>query len=134
MNGIQKKLSALEWEIMQVVWRLGGRPSVRDVWQQAYPNKEKAYTTVQTVMNNLEAKGYLTKEKIGLVNFYQPTRRREEMVGRETRHFVKKLFDGSAVSMVNYLIDSQTLNREEIDALKRIIEEKEKQFKGKNHD
>jgi BlaI family penicillinase repressor len=127
----QKKLSALEWEIIGVVWQLGGRPSVRDVWQAAYPNKEKAYTTVQTVMNNLEQKGYLSKEKIGLVNFYQPTRRREEMVGKETHSFVKKLFDGSAVSMVNYLIDSQKLNREEIDALKKLIEQKEKQIKGK---
>jgi predicted transcriptional regulator len=127
----QKKLSALEWEIMQVIWQLGGRPSVRQVWQQAYPNREKAYTTVQTVMNNLEEKGYLKKEKIGLVNFYQPVKRRDELLGRETSHFVKKLFDGSAVSMVNYLIDSQILNREEIDALKKLIEEKENQGKIK---
>jgi BlaI family penicillinase repressor len=134
MTKEQKKLSALEWEIIGVVWQLGGRPSVRQVWQQAYPNKEKAYTTVQTVMNNIEEKGYLSKEKIGLVNFYRPIRQRDELLGRETHSFVKKVFEGSALSMVNYLIDSQNLNRQEIEALKKIIKEKENQLKGNSHD
>ena len=45
------RLTPAEWEIMTAVWRLDGPVSVRDVLESAYPNGEKAYTTVQTVMN-----------------------------------------------------------------------------------
>ncbi len=119
-----KGLSGLEWELMQHIWRLHGDITVRRVLEEAYPNGEKAYTTVQTVMNNLETKGYLRKEKIGLVNFYQPTQRRDEMVHAETRNFVKKVFDGSFMSLANYLIGSENLTAEEIDDLKKLLDER----------
>ena len=48
---IKKKnyLTPLEWEVMNVVWELGGKPSVREVIDQAYPNKEKAYPLLLTI-------------------------------------------------------------------------------------
>ncbi len=119
-----KGLSGLEWELMRHIWRLPGDITVRRVLEEAYPNGEKAYTTVQTVMNNLEAKGYLRKEKIGLVNFYKPVQRREDMVHAETRNFVKKVFDGSFISLANYLIGSENLTAEEIDDLKKLLDER----------
>ena len=118
-------LSPLEWEIMEIIWDFKHNPSVRDVLDTAYPNKEKAYTTVQTVMNNLEIKGFLTKEKIGLVNFYKPTKKRKEMLSKETSHFVQRVFGGSFHCLANYLIDSDTLTSEEIDDLKKLIDNKE---------
>ena len=66
------KPTAVEWELMEAIWELGGAPSVREVLEFQYPNGEKAYTTVQTIMNNLVKKGVLSAKKIGLVNFYAP--------------------------------------------------------------
>lgn len=120
-------LSALEWEIMEVIWRIGGTPSVRQVLEAAYPNGEKAYTTVQTVMNNLENKGFLRKEKIGLVNFYHPLKKKEELISKETGNFVRKVFNGSFQALANYIIASDSLNDEEIADLKKIIDDHEKQ-------
>jgi BlaI family penicillinase repressor len=118
-------LSPLEWEIMEIIWDFKHNPSVRDVLDTAYPNKEKAYTTVQTVMNNLEMKGFLTKEKIGMVNFYKPTKKRKEMLNKETNHFVQRVFGGSFHNLANYLIDSDSLTSEEINDLKKLINDKE---------
>ena len=61
------KLTPAEWEIMEAVWELGGSPSVRNVLDRAFANGEKAYTTVQTVMNTLERKRLLKRSKKGLV-------------------------------------------------------------------
>ena len=88
----KKRLSPLEWEVMNTIWALRKNPSVREVLEKAYPNGEKAYTTVQTVMNNLEAKGFLDKAKLGLVNFYKPLRKRNELLKKETANFVDKTF------------------------------------------
>ena len=42
-----KFLSEIEWQILRVLWEKKQAP-VKEVWQQAYPNSEKAYTTIQT--------------------------------------------------------------------------------------
>jgi len=124
------RLSPLEWEIMNVIWDLGGEPSVREVIEKKYPKGEKAYTTIQTVMNNLEQKGYLTKEMIGLVNFYKPTRKRDETLMRETGFIAEKVFRGSVMDMANFMLRSSSLTKEEINDLKKIIRKKEKELKG----
>lgn len=122
--------SALEWEILDVIWDLGGQPSVRDVLERAYPNGEKAYTTVQTVMNNLVDKGWLRKKKTGLVNFYTPLRPRHESLRGEVKRFVDRVFDGSFPAMADYLVRSKSLSKAELDELRRLIEESEAR-KGK---
>ena len=119
------KLTVVEWEIMEAIWKLGDSPSVRDVLEFAFPNGEKAYTTVQTIMNNLEGKGLLERQKIGLVNFYTSTRSREDMVKEETSHLVSKVFRGSFPALANYLVNSESLTLEEITAVKKVIQEKE---------
>ena len=119
--------SGLEWEIMDFIWEMGGAPSVREVLERAYPRGEKAYTTVQTVMNNLVDKGYLSKDKIGLVNFYTPIRRRHESVRGDVKRFVDRIFDGSFPAMADYLVRSKSLSKGELDELKRLIEAHETQ-------
>ncbi|RMH62386.1 MAG: BlaI/MecI/CopY family transcriptional regulator [Calditrichaeota bacterium] len=119
-----KGLSRLEWEVMQHIWEMEKAVSVRQVLDKAYPAGEKAYTTVQTVMNNLRDKGYLKAEKIGLVNFYAPLFPREQMVQRETRHFVERVFNGSFSSLASYLIGSENLTAGEIEDLKKLLEER----------
>ena len=91
-----------------------------------YPNGEKAYTTVQTVMNKLVEKGFLKREKIGLVNFYSAYNNQSSSIKNETKSFVKQVFNGSFISLANYLIQSGTLNNDEINELKKIISENEK--------
>ena len=125
-----EKLTPAEWELMDTVWKLGGAPSVREVMEHAYPNGEKAYTTVQTLMNLLEKKGLLTRKKIGLVNFYTPTRQREEMARTETRTLISRVFHGSAPALANFLIDQEDLNLDDIKKIKKLLDEKEAALKG----
>lgn len=128
----RKKLSVVEWEIMEAIWHLGGAPSVREVLEYAYPDRRKAYTTVQTIMNNMENKGLLTRQKIGLVNFYTPVWSREEMVKEETGRLVSRVFNGSFPALVNHLINSDDLSLAEIEKIKALIEEKEALLKRGN--
>lgn len=125
-----KKLTHAEWEIMEAVYKAGKSPSVRQVWEKAYPNKEKAYTTVQTIMNTLEKKGLLTRKKIGLVNFYTPVYSRIKLINSEIRHITAQMFNGSVSELAHYLININDLNIEEIQKIKKIIDRKEKELKG----
>lgn len=122
-------LTMAEWEIMEAVWELSGSPSVRDVFEHAYPGGEKAYTTVQTVMNTLERKGLLGREKIGLVYFYTPTRSREELANAEVSSVVRRIFGGSIPAVANSLLSLDGLTLDEIGKIKKLLREKERELK-----
>ncbi len=130
----QKHLAVSEWEIMEGVWQCESKASpygitVREVHNQLYPKGQKAYTTVQTIMNILHEKGFLTRKKIGMVNFYTPTVSREEMAQHETHTLVSRAFGGSFVALANYLVDSGSLSEKELTVLKDMIDAKERQKK-----
>ena len=125
-----EKLTPAEWEIMETIWQLGGAPSVREVLEKAFPDGQKAYTTVQTIMNILEKKGLLKRKKQGLVNFYKPAKSREQMVKFEMSQLVSRMFKGSIPAFANYLINSEDLTLKEIDKIKGLLGEKEAELKG----
>jgi len=123
----KSELTPSEWELMNVIWSIGRETTVREVLELRYPEGERAYTTVQTVMNKLVDKGFLKREKIGLVNFYTSYKKQSNSIKNETKNFVKQVFNGSFISLANFLIQSGTLNKDEIDELKKIISENEKE-------
>jgi len=128
--GKKKRLAEVEWEIMDGVWHFDRAVTVREVYEHLYPNGEKAYTTVQTMMNILMEKGALARQKIGPVNVYTAVLSREEAARQETGSLVSRMFDGSFGALAAHLVDSGALSRKELDALKALIEQKEREQKG----
>jgi predicted transcriptional regulator len=124
----RNKLTPVEWEIMEAVWALGGSPSVRDVVDHAYPAGEKAYTTVQTLMNTLERKGLLRRRKVGLVNFYSPKRTREQMAQAEMDALVDRVFGGSLPALASSLLTRDDLDRRELAKIRKVLEEREREI------
>jgi len=129
MSNNNGKLTPAEWDIMEAIWEIGTSPSVRDVLEHAYPDGEKAYTTVQTIMNTLVKKGLLKTQKIGLVNFYTPVITRNDIVKTEMKNMVSRVFNGSVPALANYLIDSEDLSLEEIQKIKELLNKREQQLK-----
>ena len=122
----KKRLSEAEWEVMDGIWHLDRQITVRDVVDYLYPNGEKAYTTVQTIMNILFEKGVLNRQKIGPVNVYKPALYREDVAQDETRTLVSRMFEGSFGALATYLVDSGELSQKELDELRALIEAREK--------
>ena len=119
-------LSDIEWKILKLLWKKGVL-SVREVWQQLYPDGEKAYTTVQTYMDRMVEKGYLRKEKIGLANFYQSVVEKQSLVEEATERLVTRAFDGSFGRLAAFLLDSDNLSEEDLKIIKQMIAKKEKE-------
>ena len=124
-----KKLAEAEAEIMVCVWDMPEAVTVREVHQKLYPEGQKAYTTVQTIMNILYDKKYLSRQKIGMVNFYRPLVSRTDAAKLETRSLVSRVFQGSFGAMANYLVNSGELTDSDLNELKTLIAAKEKDQK-----
>ncbi|UCH85474.1 MAG: BlaI/MecI/CopY family transcriptional regulator [Candidatus Latescibacterota bacterium] len=128
----RNKLTPVEWEIMEAIWGLKSACTVRDVLDSAFPNGEKAYTTVQTIMNTLEKKGLLRRKKTGLVNFYRPARTRDHMIKAEMSSLLSRVFDGSVPELANSLLKLDDVKLEELRKIKKLIEDKERELRGEN--
>ena len=123
------KLTPAEWEIMQAVWTFKEAVTVRDVLEHLYPGGEKAYTTVQTVMNTLVKKQLLSRDKIGLVGFYSPTRTRDEATRQETSRLVARIFGGSIPAVANSLMSLDDVDLDDLAEIKKLIQEREDELK-----
>lgn len=62
---------SLQQRVMRVLWRLG-EGSVEDVRKGLPPRSRGAYTTIQTVLNRLAARGLLHRERAGNMIIYSP--------------------------------------------------------------
>ena len=67
----------LEAAIMDRLWSRDEPATVREVLVSLRPDRELAYNTVLTVMDNLFQKGWLRRERAGRAHRYSPVTSRE---------------------------------------------------------
>ena len=71
-------LHELESEVMEEIWRRD-EATVRDVLEALNKGrKQRAYTTIMTIMARLDEKGMLRRRKRGKTHVYRPVMSREK--------------------------------------------------------
>lgn len=118
-------LSAAEWELMDSIWRAGGQVTVRQVVDTTYPQGQKAYTTVQTIMNILVDKGYLARHKPERINYYEPLVTREEALQGSLSGVARLMFQGSVGAMASFLVGTTKLKPKELDELRQLLDKQD---------
>ena len=117
----EPKLSALELRIMSEFWSRGAC-SIREIHEAVAKRDKPAYTTVQTMMNVLESKGYLRKEPGERAQVYVPARPQQAVVRSMVKEFVDRVFDGSARPLLLHLVKEKGLTDRERRALLRLLD------------
>ncbi len=119
-------ISNLEWEILRIIWQKG-KITVKEISKALSEPNKRAYTTIQTYMERMIEKGFLTKEKIGLVNFYHAAVQKKNFISKETSKFIQNVFAGSYSNFAAYLFDSDKLEKNDVEKIKKMIEKKERE-------
>jgi BlaI family transcriptional regulator, penicillinase repressor len=114
--------SKSELEIARVVWTLG-EASVRDVLAAVPEDRKMDFSTVQTYLRRLHAKGYLRARRRGRVNIYSPAVRPTSVVREVVDDFVDRLFGGDALPLVQHLIHERKLSAAEIEQLQQLLDQ-----------
>jgi predicted transcriptional regulator len=116
-------LTVQELEIMKIVWR-SGASTVRGVYEDLLERRKIAYTTVMTMMNILEQKGYLKKTQKDRAYVYQATRPQKQVIRGMVREFVDRVFNGSAEPLLLHLVEDRRLSESDLDEIRRLLREK----------
>ena len=126
--GRPKKLSRLEFQIMEALWTRGDC-SIREI-QEAFPVRQRpAYTTIQTTVYRMEAKNIVRRvKKVGNFHVFAAEVSREAAQRRLIDDLLA-LFGGRSQPVMAHLIESGKLSLEDVkdaEAALRSLSRKEK--------
>ncbi len=117
-----RRLPDSELEVMQALWELE-EPIYRNaIAGKMAGRRDLAVTTLLTLLTRLADKGFLRIEKEGRRSRYVPLISRKEYQASQSRRFLDKVCGGSISAFASALCDSG-LSREELDELRRLLEE-----------
>jgi predicted transcriptional regulator len=122
------RLTSGELEIVSALWH-AGPATISEV--HVALGKPVGYTTVQTRLNRLVAKGVVARSDERPAR-YRATFGPEEVSRHDLEVLVRRVNQGQIVPLVAYLVRDRNLTSEEIHDLRRLIDEAERSFrKGK---
>ena len=116
----QPKLSKLEFKIMETLWAKS-ECSIRDI-QESFPLKNRpAYTTIQTTVYRMEAKGIVHRlKKVGNFHIFSPAISRDA-AQRRLMDDLLALFGGRGQPVMTHLIESGKLSLEDVKDAERLL-------------
>jgi predicted transcriptional regulator len=110
------RLSKAEHRVLEQYWKLG-RASVREILDSLPDDERVAYTTVQTLVYRLEAKGAVQRtKKIGNAQIFEAAIDERQYRAGLVRDLLD-LFGGSPRLLVSNLLESGSLTLRDLKAL-----------------
>lgn len=121
-------LSEAELSVLRVLWD-SGPATVRSVSETLVTsgNKRWAYTTVQTLLHRLRAKGYVESEaRDGLAHVFRPLATRDDLIRDRLRVLADELCEGTPAPLVLTLVESHKFTPAEIARFRALLDRESK--------
>jgi predicted transcriptional regulator len=116
-----KDLTKAEEQIMQVLWKIK-KGFVNDVLEH-FPNPKPAYNTVSTIIRILERKKYIGHTAYGKSHEYYPLVSKNEYTNNYFNGMMKNYFSNSYQSLVSFLAKDKNLSIQDMEDIKKLMED-----------
>lgn len=113
-----------ELEVLDVLWEKQSA-TVREVFEEINKRRPTAYTTVLKIMQIMQEKGLLLRDEAGKAHIYRPAQPQGQTQTRLVSTLLEKAFRGSALSLVQHVLEAKPATREELEAIRKMISEAE---------
>jgi BlaI family penicillinase repressor len=126
-DAVNNEPTKSELEILQVLWK-HGPSTVRTV--NDILNREKRsvqYTSTLKLMQLMVEKNLLKRDESSMKHIYMPVEEEQKTKNVLLDRFVNSMFNGSASSLMLQLLGNKKTSREELDAIKKILKDLEKE-------
>lgn len=123
----QTNLSVSEYElaILEVLWGRG-QATIREITKEIYGEvSNTAYATVQKLLERLENKGYVVRDRSSFKHTFSAAIERSELIGQGLESLAEKLCGGSLTPLLVHLVESTELTDRQRKALRELIEKAE---------
>lgn len=115
-----EKLTYQEEEVMRVIWQV--KSGVIKDFLNRMDEPRPPYTTVASIVKNLEKKGFLTSKKHGNIYEYKPLVEENEYMAKFMSGVVRNYFENSYKEMVTFFAKEQKISAKELQEIIKLIE------------
>ena len=89
--------------------------TARDIRERLYPDENKAqHGTVQRLLQRLEEKGFVERDKSIAVHYFFAAISRETYAGQQLESLAEKLTSGSFAPLITHLVEHKKISRAEL--------------------
>ncbi|MEX2114331.1 MAG: BlaI/MecI/CopY family transcriptional regulator [Pirellulales bacterium] len=125
------KLTAAQYEIMELVWDAGGEGlTVSEIWDAIGQRRELTRTTIQNLVERLEKRRWLKRSKAKGGSRYVATTDRVDTARALAETFVDEFFAGSASDLVMSLFGSKRLKQQDLVRMRELLDSQLKKRKA----
>ncbi len=121
-----KQPTTSELEILNILWEKEPA-TVREVHEVIGSNKPVTYTTVLKQMQIMTDKGLVERDEQGKAHIYRSKIARSETQKGLVSELLEKVFRGSAIQLVQHLLDNKTASPAEMKEIREMIDKAEKE-------
>src|SRR6516164_1970521 len=121
-----------ELAVLQVLWDQGPA-TIRQITDLLYPEGEAAhYATVQKLLDRLEAKGFVTRDRTPPAHAFAAAVGRDDLIGRRLQAMAEQLCGGSLTPLLTHLVKARRLSPRERQDLRDLIDDLDRKNKSKS--
>lgn len=132
MGEAKGTLTPEQFEILQVLWDSEqDGATVAEIWNQISQRREVGRTTILKQVQRLEERGWVHRRTDEKVARYLASEDRERAAGMLVGEFVEDFFAGSVDDLVMSLLGTRNLSREEVQRLRQILDEHDREGSSK---
>lgn len=132
-NAKKLKPTELELLILKVLWRANPDDlpmAVRDIRSGlSSMGRELAHTSVITTLHIMLDKKFLKRSKRKNAFYFAPKLKQNDVASRVIGDVLNRVFDGSAQSLMNALLDHSDVDSDDLVEIKKMINRKSRQDK-----
>jgi predicted transcriptional regulator len=126
MSRPSQDVTDAELAILQHLWDHGAA-TVRQLTEGLYATYSASqHATVQKLLERLEAKGCVTRDRSPWPHLFVAAIAREELIGRKLQQTADKLCDGSIQPLLTHLVKAARLSPDERQSLRALLDDLEK--------
>ena len=122
-----KRLTELELAVIRVVWK-HGETTVEQIRRDLEASGRKlAQPSIRTMLSILREKGYVKRHREGRGYTYAAAISAEQARQSILADMIERAFEGSALEMMAAVVKSKLVSDKELDAVKQLIRDHEKE-------
>lgn len=114
----------VEMQILRILWDLGPSP-VRVIHRRLEAAKGTNYSTTVKMLSVMLQKGLVKRDEEAQPHVYRPAFSRTATGKRLLNDLIEKVYNGSAMSLVLQALSSSKATREELDQVRRMLDQME---------
>lgn len=117
------RVSETELEILDFLWEHGNSP-ISEITAQLYAEATTTqYATVKSLLNRLEAKGYVKRDRSSFAHTFEATIARDAFIGQQLQQMADRVCGGSLKPLLMNLVEGAKLTKRDRAALQKLIDD-----------